>query len=190
MSFPQPWKPRLRLADDDDPDPGPSPYPKASLFLRLMARALDVAATYGVYVLGERAGAVLALLFVLFGDGMLQGQSVGKRIFGVKVMHVPTRSAARSRDSVLRNAPLALLVLLSMMPEPLGLRAFLAGALVIGGLEAWKVWQHPLGLRWGDLWAQTQVVDGKVVVAEVIRDRLPAAAPSTQPTQLRVGRRA
>jgi hypothetical protein len=119
---------------------------------------------------------------------MLQGQSPGKRIFGVKVMNVPSRSAARSRDSVLRNAPLALVVLLGMMPEPLGLRAFIGGAVVIGGLEAWKVWRHPLGMRWGDAWAQTQVVDGKVVVASMVRDRLPAT-PATQPTQFMVAAR-
>ncbi len=49
------------------------------------------------------------------------------------------------------------------MPEPLGPVAFFAGVVVIGGIEAWKVWRHPLGLRLGDVWAQTQVVDGKVV---------------------------
>ena len=38
--------------------------------------------------------------------GCFQGQSLGKRLFGVKVIHLPTRSAARYRDSVLRNAPL------------------------------------------------------------------------------------
>jgi hypothetical protein len=178
-------KPTLRLADEDAEG---SPYPKASLWLRLGARVVDLGMAYGIYVLGGRAGAVLAVLFLLFADGMLQGQSVGKKIFGVKVMHVPSRSAARSRESVLRNAPLALVVLLGVMPEPLGLRAFIGGAVVIGGLEAWKVWRHPLGIRWGDAWAQTQVVDGKVVIAAAVRDRVPAAA-TTQPTQFLVAAR-
>src|SRR5262245_7803398 len=153
-----------------------------------MARLVDVGMAYGVYVLGGRAGSVLAVLFLLFSDGMLQGQSLGKRMFGVKVMHVPTRSAARSRDSVLRNAPFALVILLGMMPDPLGLRAFIAGLVVIGGLEAWKVWRDPLGIRFGDTWAQTQVVDGKVVVAAVERDRIPSPA-TTQPTQFMVAAR-
>ena len=30
-------------------------------------------------------------------------------------------------------------------------------------VEAWKVYRHPLGARLGDVWAETQVVDGKVV---------------------------
>jgi hypothetical protein len=78
-------------------------------------------------------------------------------------VYVPSRSPARYRDSVLRNAPFGLIVLLGMMPEGLGRVAFFAGAAVIGGIEAWKVYRHPLGVRLGDVWAETQVVDGKVV---------------------------
>jgi len=121
------------------------------------------------------AGAVVALLFLLLADGMIQGQSVGKRIFGVKVMHLPTRSAARHRDSTLRNAPLALIVLLGMMPAPLGAVAAVAGLFVIGGVEAWRVVRDPLGWRLGDNWAQTQVVDGKVVAGATVAARTPVA---------------
>lgn len=152
-----------------------SPYPKASLWLRLGARLVDVAVAWGFYVLGGDAGGVVALLFLLMADGMLQGQSVGKRIFGVKVMHLPTRSAARHRDSTLRNAPLALIVLLGMMPAPLGGVAFLAGLVVIGGVEALRVLRDPLGWRLGDTWAQTQVVDGKVVAGATTAARSPVA---------------
>ncbi len=145
----------LRLVSGDaQPD---SPYPKASLWLRGGARA------------------VVALLFLLLADGMLQGQSVGKRIFGVKVMHLPTRSAARHRDSTLRNAPLALIVLLGMMPAPHGTVAAAAGLIVIGSVEAWRVLRDPLGWRLGDTWAQTQVVDGKVVAGVTVAARTPVA---------------
>ncbi|WP_171818579.1 RDD family protein [Pyxidicoccus fallax] len=163
----------LRLVADDS-QPG-SPYPKASLWLRMGARAVDVAVAWGLYVVCGAAGMVVALLFLLLADGMLQGQSVGKRIFGVKVMHLPTRSAARHRDSTLRNAPLALVVLLGMMPVPLGDVAFVAGLVVIGGVEAWRVVKDPLGWRLGDTWAQTQVVDGKVVAGATVAARTPVA---------------
>ncbi|WP_187345113.1 RDD family protein [Cystobacter ferrugineus] len=161
----------LRVVDEKEA--AGSPYPKASLWLRLGARLVDVLVAWGFYVVGGGAGSVLALLFLLLADGMLQGQSVGKRIFGVKVMHLPTRSAARHRDSTLRNAPLALIVLLGMMPEPLGRVAFLAGLVVIGGVEALRVVRDPLGWRLGDTWAQTQVVDGKVVAGATTAARSP-----------------
>jgi hypothetical protein len=140
-----------------------SPYPKCSLFLRGGARLIDLLAAAGVYFGTGRAGAVMALLYLLLADGIFSGQSVGKRIFGIKAVYLPARTSARYRDSVLRNAPFGLAVLLGMMPQPLGRIAFLAGAVVIGGVEAWKVLRHPLGTRLGDVWAETQVVDGKVV---------------------------
>lgn len=161
----------LRVVNDED-EVG-SPYPKAALWMRLGARIVDVSVAWGLYVMCGAAGSVVALLFLLLADGMLQGQSVGKRIFGVKVMHLPTRSAARHRDSTLRNAPLALIVLLGMMPEPLGAVAGLAGFCVIGGVEALRVVRDPLGWRLGDTWAQTQVVDGKVVAGATVAARTP-----------------
>src|SRR4051812_12599021 len=96
---------------------------------------------------------------------MLQGQSLGKKLFGVKVVYLPTRQGARHRDSVLRNSPFGLVIILAMMPD-LGLRAFITGSVVIGAIEGVKVLRDSLGLRLGDLWANTQVTDGKVVSGE------------------------
>lgn len=148
-----------------------SPYPKASLVLRFGARAVDVAIAFGIYQATGPAGAVMTILYLLFADAFVQGQSPGKKIFGVKVMHLPTRSAARNRDSVLRNAPFGFIMLLGMMPEPLGFRAFLGGLIVIGTIEALRVCRDPLGQRGGDGWAQTQVVDGKVVAGAKVAPR-------------------
>jgi hypothetical protein len=164
----------LKLVNEGDVMAG-SPYPKAALLLRLGARLVDVAVAWGLWVVCGAAGSVVALLFLLLADGMIQGQSPGKRLFGVKVMHLPTRSAARHRDSSLRNAPLALIILLGMMPEGLGLVAGAAGLIVIGGLEGWRVLKDPLGWRLGDMWAQTQVVDGKVVAGATVAARTPVA---------------
>jgi uncharacterized RDD family membrane protein YckC len=138
-----------------------SGYPKASLLLRAGARISDAAIAWAVYYALGPAGVVVALLYILFADGMLQGQSIGKKLFGIKVVYVPTKSGARHRDSVLRNAPFGLIVILSMMPE-LGLRAFFAGLVVIGSIEALQCIRDREGVRLGDIWAQTQVIDGKV----------------------------
>lgn len=147
----------LRLVREEEP----SGYPKASLLLRAGARLIDVCIAWALYVSTGPAGVVMALLYILFADGMLQGQSPGKKIFGVKVVYLPTKSGARHRDSVLRNAPFGLIIILSMMPE-LGARAFFAGLAVIGSIEALQCLRDKEGLRLGDTWAQTQVIDGKV----------------------------
>jgi uncharacterized RDD family membrane protein YckC len=153
---------KLRLVGDDEG----SPYPKASLLLRGGARLVDLLIAFALYRSTGPAGIVIALLYLLFADGMLQGQSPGKKLFGVKVVFLPTRQGARHRDSVLRNSPLGLVIILGMMPD-LGLKAFIAGAVVIGGIEAFKCWKDHLGLRLGDLWANTQVTDGKVVAGQL-----------------------
>jgi uncharacterized RDD family membrane protein YckC len=164
--------PKLQLVPDDGiPE---SPYPRCSFLLRGMARLADVGIAYALGLAAGRAGFVVALLYLLLADGVFHGQSVGKRIFGVKAVFLPMRTDARFRDSTLRNAPLALIVLLRMMPEPLGLRAGLAGLLVICAVEAWKAVRDPLGRRFGDVWAQTQVVDGKVVSGSQALARAPS----------------
>jgi hypothetical protein len=172
----RPEGPLLQLV----PKAGPpeSPYPRCSRLLRVLARSADMGVAYALALAAGRAGLVVALLYVLLADGIFHGQSAGKRIFGVRAVFLPLRAGARFRDSTLRNAPLALVVLLRMMPEPLGLRAFLGGLVVIGGVEAWKCLRDPLGRRYGDVWAQTQVVDGKVVSG---------TAEQTEPTSVAVG---
>lgn len=148
----------LKLVRGDD---GGGEWPKASLFLRGGARLVDTAIAWLLYQATGPAGVVMALMYVLFADAMLQGQSPGKKAFGVKAIFLPTHQAVRHRDSVLRNAPFGLIIILFMMPD-LGLKAFLGGLVVIGGIEALRCVRDPQGIRLGDLWAQTQVIDGKV----------------------------
>jgi hypothetical protein len=145
------------------PAPAGSPYPKCSLVLRGLARVVDIAVAVALYRLGGAAGAVLALLYLSLADGLFLGQSLGKRSFGIRAVYLPSRSPVRYRDSVLRNAPLTLIVLLGMMPSPLGGAAFIAGVVVVGGIEAQRALRDPEGFRLGDLWAQTQVIDAKVL---------------------------
>lgn len=180
---PKPLKPLRLVNEDEEPS-----YPKCSLWLRGMARAVDLAIAWALFLAGQRVGPLGALLYLLFADGILQGQSPGKRLFGIKAVHLPTRTAVRSRDSVLRNAPFGLVVILGMMPPPLGFDAFVMGVVVIGGIEAWKTVRDPKGHRLGDVWAQTQVVDGKVM-AGAQRDTRPARTAPSSPHRFMTGAR-
>ena len=152
----------LKLVRPGDPQ---QDYPKASMFLRAGARLVDIGIAWLLYIATGPAGIVMALLYILFADAMIYGQSLGKKLFGVKAIFLPTRSVVRHRDSVLRNAPFGLVIIFAMMPD-LGVKAFVGGALVIGGIEAVRAWRDPQGLRLGDLWAQTQVIDGKEPAAQ------------------------
>ena len=54
-----------------------------------MARLADVGVAWVLALAAGRAGLVVALLYLLLADGIFHGQSVGKRIFGVKVVYLP-----------------------------------------------------------------------------------------------------
>jgi uncharacterized RDD family membrane protein YckC len=138
-----------------------SPYPKADLTLRGLARLADFTIAFGVATSAPGVGPLVAAAYLLLADGLFHGQSPGKKIFGVKAVVVATRSPAGFQESMLRNAPFALVAVFWALPI-LWPVFFLAGLPIIG-YEAWRVYDDPLGRRLGDALADTQVVDGKVL---------------------------
>jgi len=136
-------------------------YPKADLTLRGLARLADFTIALGVATTAPGVGPLVAAIYLLLADGLMQGQSVGKRIFGVKAVLPQTRAAAGFPESVLRNAPFAAVTVCWAVPLLWPL-FFLVGLPVLG-YEAWRVYEEPLGRRLGDRLAETQVVDAKVL---------------------------
>ena len=119
----------------------------------------------------DKAGLILAVLFVLFADGILKGQSPGKKLLGLKVVHLPSGREVDYRESALRNFPFALVLLAPLIPVAGQLLFWTAGPTLLL-LEGWRVCSDKLGLRLGDLLASTQVVDTKVVVGAASRPKL------------------
>lgn len=156
--------------------PEGSLYPKAELLPRMLARCTDFAVAAFLPLTTGLAGAVLAGLYLLFADGFFHGQSPGKKLLGIKVIHIPTCQGVDYRESALRNFPFALISLAYLLPA-VGNFVFwtLGPAIVV--FEAWQVVRDKLGLRMGDLFAYTQVVDSKVPVGQArpllraVRDR-------------------
>jgi uncharacterized RDD family membrane protein YckC len=157
-------------ADKPEPRRQDSPYPKADLTLRGLARLADFTIAFGVATSAPGVGPLVAAAYLLLADGLMQGQSPGKKIFGVKAVLPLTRAPAGFQESALRNAPFAAVTLFWALPI-LWPAFFLVGLPVIG-YEAWQAWDEPLGRRLGDRLAETQVVDAKVLAG------LPSAAPN------------
>jgi hypothetical protein len=178
------------------PRPEDSPWPKADLTLRALARLADVGLAVGFAAAAPALGPILAAAYLLVADGLIHGQSIGKRLFGVRVMVRPSTPAGRGRpaayrESVLRNAPFALVSLFY------GVVYFWVVLLLVGvpivAWEAWRVWKDERGVRMGDLFADTQVVDGKIVSKiEVIvaETELRAVAPPPSTRSMRSRRTA
>jgi uncharacterized RDD family membrane protein YckC len=155
----------------DGGSPG-SPYPRAEPVPRALARLADllVAAVFG-WLVPAPAGIGLAALYLLAADALLNGQSPGKRIVGIKVVHVPTRRSCDLRRSATRNVSLALgtSLVLTITLSPVGV--------LLLAWEAWQAGTDPLGRRVGDALADTQVIDAKIPLeapAPAERARVPA----------------
>jgi uncharacterized RDD family membrane protein YckC len=166
-----------------DARPEGSPYPKADLTLRGLARAADFTLAWIVAQSAPQVGPLLAAFYLLVADGLMSGQSIGKKIFGVRTVVVPRRAPAGWHESLLRNAPFALVAVFYAVPI-LWPVLFVVG-LPILGFEAYMIFTDRLGIRIGDIFADTQVVDAKVLskageIAHGIRPIAPA--PPTTPT--------
>lgn len=137
-----------------------SPYPKADLGLRGLARLFDFGLAFGLAWLLPPLGPLLAAAYLLLADGLGHGQSLGKRIFGVRAVVVSRRAPAGFRESVLRNAPFGLVMV--FVAVPLLWPVLLIAGIPIVAFETWQVFDDRLGIRIGDFFADTQVVDAKV----------------------------
>ena len=172
-----------------DARPEGSPYPKADLTLRGLARAADFTLAWVVAQSAPQVGPLLAAFYLLVADGLMSGQSVGKKIFGVRTVVVPRRAPAGWHESLLRNAPFALVAIFYAVPI-LWPVLFVVG-LPILGFEAYMIFTDRLGIRIGDIFADTQVVDAKVLskageIAHGIRPVAPAP-PGSSPSATRGG---
>ncbi|MCP4637643.1 MAG: RDD family protein [Methyloversatilis sp.] len=93
--------------------------PPASISRRLLAQIIDSAiALLGAVVilliaralgLSESFGVVAWLLYMLLSDGLPGGQSIGKRVMDIAVLHAGSREACSWGRSFLRNATLLVL---------------------------------------------------------------------------------
>jgi uncharacterized RDD family membrane protein YckC len=172
-----------------DARPEGSPYPKADLTLRALARVADFALAFVVARALPQVGPIIAAFYLIVADGLMNGQSVGKRIFGVRTVVVPRRAPAGYRESVLRNAPFALVAIFWALP--LFWPMLVVAGLPIVGFEAYMIFTDRLGIRIGDIFADTQVVDAKVLskAGEIAHGIRPIASPppSSSPTATRSG---
>ncbi len=128
-------------------------HPKSDVLHRCLAKAIDfliVAILYQLPFSGSRYGAVF---YLLISDGFREGQSVGKRLLGLRMVCEggPTRLF---RASILRNLSFA--IGLVLMAVPIVGRFFM---LLIICTEGCIVLGNPKGIRIGDRLAQSQVMD-------------------------------
>jgi uncharacterized RDD family membrane protein YckC len=133
-----------------------SPYPRAEIWPRILAKAADLLVAILFALIVPSVGGILGIVYLLLADAMPNGQSPGKRLLGIKAVHVPTRLSCNTRQSVIRNLPIAVAFGFALNP------ILALVAIPIALFELYMVATDPLGVRIGDVFADTQVIDGKV----------------------------
>jgi len=141
---------------------------RTTFFQRSMGRVIDLLVTIVIYLVGHAIwpwlGCVAAITFTAFQDGMGVGQSLGKRIVGIRVVDDETGMPCDYYHSLQRNMPFILGVLFFTVP---GLWVFgLAITVPLIILETYLLFRLPSGVRLGD-------VIGNTLVEEYVDDTPP-----------------
>jgi uncharacterized RDD family membrane protein YckC len=136
---------------------------KADLTTRAVAGFVDLLLVIGLARLPDVLGFLSAAGYLLIRDGLFEGQSVGKKLIGLR----PPRWKEKTtyRESIIRNVPLTLSLMLFLIPYA----GWLLGPLALG-IECLTAIGDDRGMRIGDMLARTWVVP---VVLSAAADRKP-----------------
>jgi uncharacterized RDD family membrane protein YckC len=77
---------------------------RAGLIVRTVAKILDFIIIAAAAELVPKAGFFAGLAYLLIGDGLFDGRSLGKKLIGLKVVSANTHTPCTFRDSILRNS--------------------------------------------------------------------------------------
>jgi len=147
---------------------------KAELTTRAVAGFIDLLLVIGMARLPDVMGFLAVTGYILVRDGLFAQQSVGKKVIGLRVALTDDPGKAVSfRESIIRNAPLAVAYLLFLVPYA----GWLLGPLALG-VEALTAMGDERGMRVGDLLARTYTVQAD----EALPVPVAAAAASEGPT--------
>jgi len=136
-------------------------FTKAEYLERFIAKFIDFLVMGALFMFPGVVGPLAGLTYILISDGLKGGQSVGKRIIGLRAVSIETSGPCDLRKSILRNSPFAALIvffyLVGWIPY-LGTVLGAAALLAVFGVEIALIFTDDLGARLGDRVARTLVV--------------------------------
>ncbi|MEF9476358.1 MAG: RDD family protein [Candidatus Mariimomonas ferrooxydans] len=134
--------------------PGQIKLAKAKILNRIVAKAIDFIIIGALLETIPGAGYYAGLAYLLMGDGLFGGRSIGKRLIRLKVVLYETGDIGSYKESIIRNFTFAAGYILMVIPLigfifPL-IIFFFEGLLMIG---------NERGMRFGDELVKTQVIE-------------------------------
>lgn len=137
-------------------------YPKAQVLNRFIAKMIDLFIAAAAAEVIAPVGFLAGISYLLAADGFAGGRSVGKRLIGLQTILPHTREPAGFRESIIRNIPFAVAMLVFGIPYI----GWIAAAAIVS-FEAVLIIGNEQGRRLGDELAGTQVLDaGRLVLPD------------------------
>ncbi len=130
---------------------------KVARLSRLIAKSIDLFVVFCFSVLFFPLGLVLGVLYLSLSDGLLMGQSMGKRFMGFSVKSLEDGSPCSYKQSIIRNLPITIPLFFCVIPFWGWLIGALLGLMLIG-LEVYLLYNLDSGHRLGDVMADTSVM--------------------------------
>ncbi len=79
-------------------------FKRAGLLVRTVAKILDFILIAAAMEIVPKAGFFAGLAYLLIGDGLFDGRSLGKKLIGLRVISAEIHKPCTFRDSILRNS--------------------------------------------------------------------------------------
>jgi hypothetical protein len=76
---------------------------RAGLLLRTVARVIDFVIIAAAVEVVPKAGYFAGLIYLLIGDGLLNGRSLGKKLIGIQAVSIDMFRPCTFRESIIRN---------------------------------------------------------------------------------------
>jgi uncharacterized RDD family membrane protein YckC len=130
---------------------------KRAQMTRFVAKGVDLFICLLLSMFYYPFGILLAISYVSFSDSLQDGQSIGKKLMGFKVVSLEDGKPCTMKQSVIRNLPFSVPLFLAIIP----LWGWIFSAILSVGfilLELYLLFHLDSGHRLGDVMADTSVV--------------------------------
>lgn len=130
---------------------------KADVGKRFVALLIDCIIS-AIFSLVPFIGGIAGAIYMLIRDGLMKGASLGKKLLNLQVINQATGQPVSYEESIRRNLIFAIPVIFAIIPFFGWIISSLL-SIIVYLLEGIAVLQDPSGIRMGDKFAKTQVVE-------------------------------
>jgi len=125
---------------------------------RYLAKSIDFLVAGAFSIILPPVGPLAGLLYLAIADGFWHGQSLGKKLIGMHVIHEKDGTPIAFMESIIRNIPFLIVYIFFIVPF-IGWLLLVIVGLPILLFESYLVCRDIKAVRVGDILAGTQVVE-------------------------------